>query len=126
MALTAFTSRLGRSQGRIRGTAGDWSFVLGELEEGQFCELAPGDHVEISQELDLTDQDLFRADLCLRVPEELLASLAWEAQLRVDGITRASARSKPGRARHITDLAANLSKLTGVHTLAIRLELVEV
>jgi len=37
MALTAFTSRLGRGQGRLltsRATGGDYAFVLGEDEPG--------------------------------------------------------------------------------------------
>jgi hypothetical protein len=45
MTLTAFTSRLGRGQGRIRPAnaapaSGDYLFVLGEDEPGRLFELA--------------------------------------------------------------------------------------
>jgi hypothetical protein len=131
MELTAFTSRLGESQGRLKPTSaspagGEWVFVLGDEDAGRLYELAAGDHAELSQDVDVTDANLFRADLRLRVPCDLPETLAWEAQLRVDGATVASARCKPGRERHLTDLAANLSKLAGVHTLGVRLALVEV
>ncbi len=33
-------------------------------------------------------------------------------------------RAKPGRERLVTDLAANVSKLSGLHTTGVRLELV--
>ena len=39
MGLTAFTSRLGRGQGRLltsKATGGDYAFVLGEEEPGRF------------------------------------------------------------------------------------------
>jgi hypothetical protein len=131
MDLTAFTSRLGEGQGRLQPTSaspagGEWVFVLGDEDPGRLYELAPGDHAELSQDVDVSDADLFRVDLRLRVPDDLPETLVWEAQLRVDGATEASARCKPGRERHLTDLAANLSKLAGVHTLGVRLELVEV
>jgi hypothetical protein len=131
MELTAFTSRLGEGQGRLQPASaspagGEWVFVLGDEDPGRLYELAPGDHAELSQDVDVTDADLFRVDLRLRLPDDLPETLAWEAQLRVDGATLASARCKPGRERHLTDLAANLSKLAGVHTLGVRLELVEV
>ena len=38
MALTAFTSRLGRGQGRLatsKATGGDYAFVLGDAEPGR-------------------------------------------------------------------------------------------
>lgn len=46
MALTAFTSRLGRGQGRLatpKATVGEYAFVLGDAEPGRLFELAPGD-----------------------------------------------------------------------------------
>ena len=71
MALTAFTSRLGSSQGRLpSGTAPDgrFVFVLGDLEPGHVAELAPGDYVEVSEVTDLTGV-LVRVWLRLWVPE---------------------------------------------------------
>ncbi|MCL2726696.1 MAG: hypothetical protein FWD69_19935 [Polyangiaceae bacterium] len=127
MALTAFTSRLGRSQGRIatpNATSG--AFVLGDDEPGRFFELAPGDHAEVTQETDLTDIMLVRALLRLRVPASTPSGLAWEASLIVDGTKCARMRARPGRERLVTDLAANVSKLSGLHILGVRLELVAV
>jgi hypothetical protein len=127
MALTAFTSRLGRGQGRLltsKATGGDYAFVLGEDEPGRFFELGLGDHTEVTQSTDLTGVKLVRALLRLRVPASTTAGLAWEASLVVDGTTLARMRARPGRERLVTDLAANVSKLSGVHTVGVRLELV--
>ena len=126
MALTAFTSRLGRGQGRLltsKATGGDYAFVLGE-DEPRFFELGLGDHAEVTQSTDLTGVKLVRALLRLRVPASTPAGLAWEASLVVDGTALARMRAKPGRERLVTDLAANVSKLSGVHTVGVRLELV--
>jgi hypothetical protein len=130
MELTAFESRVGLGQGRIAPAnaapaSGDCVFVLGEDEAGRLFELAPGDHAEVVQQTDLTGADLVRAHLRLRVPASLPASLAWEASLVVDGVKRARATCPPGREREITDLAANVSKMTGPHQVGVRLELVE-
>jgi hypothetical protein len=127
MALTAFTSRLGRGQGRLatpRAMGGDYAFVLGDDEPGRLFELAPGDHAEVTQETDLTSVMLVRALLRLRVPASTSAGLAWEASIIVDGNKLAATRARPGRERLVTDLAANVSKLSGLHTIGVRLELV--
>lgn len=127
MALTAFTSRLGRGQGRLatpKATSGDYAFVLGDDEPGRLFELAPGDHAEATQETDLTGVMLVRALLRLRVPASTPGGLAWEASIIVDGTKYAAMRAKPGRERLVTDLAANVSKLSGLHTIGVRLELV--
>ena len=131
MELDAFTSRLGLGQGRIRPTSlppgsGEYAFVLGDDEPGRLFELAVGDHAEVVQDTDLTDVDLLRAHLGLRVPASVPASFAWEASIIVDGTKLATATAKPGRSRTLTDLAANVSKLSGVHQIGVRLELVGV
>jgi hypothetical protein len=120
MELTAFTSRLGEGQGRL----GSGVFVLGDDEPGRLFELALGDHVEVSQAVDLTGVMLVRTAVRLRVPERMPTGFAWEASLAVDGMKYASLRARPGRERTVTDLAANVSKLTGVHFIGVRLELV--
>ena len=130
MELTAFESRLGLGQGRVQPQgatppSGDYVFVLGEDEAGRIFELAPGDRAEVVQETDLTGVDLIRAHLRLRVPASLPANLAWEASIVVDGAKQATATCSPGRAREITDLAANVSKMAGLHQVGVRLELVE-
>lgn len=127
MALSAFTNRLGRGQGRLatsKATSGDYAFVLGDDEPGRLFELAPGDHAEVTQNTDLTGVMLVRAFLRLRVPASTPPGLAWEASIIVDGNELASMRAKPGRERLVTDLAANVSKLSGLHTIGVRLELV--
>ncbi len=127
MALTAFTSHLGTSQGRIQTTlaaAGDFAFVLGDDEPGRLFELAAGDHAEVTQSVDVTAMDFVRASLRLRIPASTPAGLVWEASMVVDGTKVASATAKPGRERLVTDLAANVSKLTGPHIVGVRLELV--
>jgi hypothetical protein len=129
MELDAFTSRLGLGQGRIRPTnvpaaAGEYAFVLGDDEPGRFFNLSTGDHAEVIQTVDLTDIDLVRARLILRVPAMHAPSLAWEVSLLVDGTKLARASAKPSRTRELTDLAANVSKLTGHHAIGVRLELV--
>ncbi len=129
MALTAFTSRLGRGQGRLQtshATSGEYAFVLGEDEPGRLFELAPGDHTEVTQSTDLTGVKLVRALLRLRVPASTPAGFAWEASLVVDGTKLARMRARPGRERLVTDLAANVSKLSGTHVVGVRLELVTV
>lgn len=125
--LTAFTCRLGEGQGRLRtpnATAGEFAFILGEQEPGHIFELAAGDYAEVTQQVDLTSILLVRALLRLRIPARSLTGLAWEASLVVDGVKRARLRVKPGRERFATDLAANVSKLSGLHSIGVRLELV--
>ncbi|NOJ81149.1 hypothetical protein [Myxococcus xanthus] len=129
MALTAFSSRLGLGQGRIqpqRATpaSGEYLFVLGDEEPGRRFELALGDFAEVTQAVDVTSVDLVRAALRLRVPSGAPVGLAWEASLVVDGVKYARFLGRPGRERIVSDLAANVSKLSGVHTVGVRLELV--
>lgn len=131
MELDAFTSRLGLGQGRIRPLnapvpSGDNVFVLGEDEPGRFFDLEPGDHAEVAQQTDLTDVDLVRAALRLRVPKTLPTSLGWEVAILLDGTKVATATCNPGCTRVMSDLAANVSKLSGLHTVAVRLELLVV
>ena len=130
MELDAFRSRLGVGQGRIQPAgatppSGDHVFVLGEDESGRIFELAPGDRAEVLQDADLTDVDLVRAHLRLRVQASLPEGLAWEVSIVIDGSKRARATCLPGRQREITDLAGNVSKLAGVRQVGVRLELVE-
>jgi hypothetical protein len=126
VALTAFTARLGTSQGRVRaeGGAQDFVFVLGDQEQGRLAELAPGDYVEVTQSTDLTGVGFIRAQMRLRVPATVPSGFAWEAAIIVDGAKRAMVRGRPGGSREITDLGANVSKLSGPHTVGVRLELV--
>ena len=124
MELDAFTSRLGHGQGRLATADGEVRFVLGDAEAGRFFDLVAGDRVEATQSADLTGVALVRAIVRLRVPRGVPPGLAWEASVVVDGVKRARVTCSPGRTRSITDLAANVSKLTGTHDVGVRLELV--
>ncbi len=130
MALTAFTSRLGDGQGRVlarsssEGQGSDHVFVLGERERGRFHNLAPGDHAEVTQSVELSTVRFVRVALVLDVPESVPAGFSWEASVIVDGAKLAAARARRGQRRVLSDLAANVSKVTGVHAVAVRLELV--
>lgn len=123
MEFTAFTRRLGIGQGRIQTEDGAL-FVLGDNELGRFAELAPGDFVEAVQLVDLTDVKIVRAPVRLRTPASMPANLAWEVSVVVDGVKHGRMCGWPGRERVLSDLGANVSKLTGVHEIGVRLELV--
>jgi hypothetical protein len=127
MALTAFTSRLGISQGRIRqadDVADGYAFILGDAEPGHFAELQPGDYVQVSQNTDLTDVGLVRVRFALRVPKSTPPGFAWNACLLIDHGRAAATSAAPGRERVSSELCANVSKLTGMHEVSVRLELV--
>ena len=126
MELNAFTSRLGIGQGRIKPNnaapvSGDYVYLLGDDQPGRFFQLESGDYSEVVQDVDLTDKKIIRVNLQLRVPEGLISGYAWEAALTVDGLPVAKATCKSGRQRTIADLAANVSKITGVHQFGVRL-----
>ena len=129
MELDAFTSRLGLGQGRVQPMAaapaeGAWAFVIGDDEAGRSFELTPGDHAEVVQDTNLTGLAFVRTQVTLRVPAGMLANFTWQVSLIVDGVKHAAVIGRPGRTRTVTDLAANVSKLSGVHRVGVRLELV--
>ena len=124
--LDAFRTNLGVTQGRVEVAPGELRFVLGDLEPGRRFDLAIGDFAEVVQATDLTDVTLVRARLTLRAPDGLPAGSAWEASILIDGAKLARTTCESGRSRTITDLAANVSKLTGAHEVGVRLELVSV
>ena len=130
MEFDAFTARLGTGRGRIvpKNTislSGDYVFALGDDEAGRLYNLAPGDFAEVIQEVDLTEHDLVRTNLHFRVPSSLPGDYHWEVSIVIDGIKSAFSTCIAGRERKITDLAANTSKLTGLHQVGVRLELME-
>lgn len=124
MELDAFTSRLGDGQGLVVAPDGEVRFVLGDAESGRFFDLVVGDRIEVTQSTDLSGVALVRAIVDLRVPQSVPPGLAWEASVVVDGVKYARTTCAPGRTRSITDLAANVSKLSGTHDVGVRLELV--
>lgn len=129
MTLDAFTARLGIDQARIARSdsqpgAGSHAFVLGSAHATRH-ELTPGDYVEVSQDVDLTDETLVRVAGLATVPDEGGFGPQWEVSLRVDDEARASLRIASGRSRDLGDLGANVSRDQGVHRLAVRLQFVQ-
>ena len=124
MELTAFNSRLGLSQGRLAVCENAYIFVFGDDTLAYEHNLTPGDHAEVVQETDLTDIDFIRTNLSVHITGGMPTGLTWEISIAVDGTKYASVRCDPGRARRITDLAANVSKIAGLHEVGVRLELV--
>jgi hypothetical protein len=127
MALTAFSSRFGQSQGRLPepGAAeGNFVFVLGDFDGGHYAELNPGDYAKVTQTTDLTGISLLRVALDLGIPKSTPTGFGWRAVLLVDGVVYGATSAASGRVRAITDLAANVSKLDGLHEIAVRLELI--
>lgn len=126
--MTVFDEQLGVRQGRIRPTttpttSGDWAYVLGSDVEGYGGDLEPGDYAQISQAVDLTEAHVFRADMRLRVPTSTPGNRRWRVSILVDGVVKASAAGRAGQTRLVSDLAADVSRLTGVHQVAIRVAL---
>jgi hypothetical protein len=131
MAFTPFDMEMGARQGRLKPsgwtpTSGEYAFVLGSNLPGHIHRLEAGDHCEVSQEMDLTGVNFIRARLRLRNASFLPAGLNWEASILVDGMKKATMTVEPGKTRDRADMAANVSKLTGMHSVAVRLELIEV
>ena len=131
MALRAWNRELGTTQGRIAPQGfvppeGAFAFVLGRDLPGLTQQLSVGDQAEVRQTASFGEAKLVRVRARMRPPGTMPAGVAWRASLRIDGVERAGALLAPGRLRDRMDLAANVSKLTGDHELAFRLELVAV
>lgn len=124
MELDAFSNQLGETQGRRPTASGEHVFVLGDELGARTADLAPGDFAEVAQDVDVTDVDLVRVWLRLRVPSDVPADLAWVAAITVDDRVVARGTARPGETRDLTDLLGNVSKLAGTHRIAVRLELV--
>ena len=125
MELDAFSSELGAAQGRVpSGTDGEHVFVLGDATGGRMAELSPGDFAEVAQDVDVTDVDLVRAWLRLRVPDEVPSDVQWTVAITVDDRVVARGTARAGETRELADLVGNVSKLVGTHRIAVRLELV--
>ncbi len=122
MALDFFSYKLGISQGRMETPDGeDYVFILGDAERGDYGYFKQGDYAEIVQETDLTDLDFVRTEVVIDVPDEIPDTYYWEVAIVVDSIIHSSVLCDAGRVRRITDLAANVSKMTGVHEVGVRL-----
>ena len=129
MGFSAFNIDLGQTQGRLRPegfppVTGEHAFVLGSDVPGHRHGLNPGDHAEVAQDVDCTGIDFIRARLRMRTPATMPAGFFWVASVRVDGAMHSSMLLDAGRTRDRADMAANVSKLSGIHQVAFRLELI--
>ena len=125
---SAFNIALGQTQGRLQPegfslVTGQHVFVLGSDEPGHMHLLSPGDHSEVAQDVDCTGVDFVRVRLRLRTPATMPTGMFWEASLLVDGVKQSSMVLDAGGKRDRADMAANVSKLSGTHQVAFRLEL---
>jgi len=130
-SINTFTTQLSKTQGRIAHAQHTAIVALGHDQRGWFAALASarlpgmGDHVQVSQRTDLTDIDLIRVGGKLEV-RSLPQGATWQATILVDGDRVAVLQGRAAATRPLEDLAANVSDLAGLHTVAVRLELVEV
>jgi len=128
-SFSAFNIDLGKTQGRLQPVGfppvtGEHAFVLGSDVPGHRHLLNPGDHAELAQDVDCAGIDFIRARLRLRTPATMPANHFWVASVRVDGAIHTSMALDANRTRDRADMAANVSKLSGTHKVAFRLELV--
>lgn len=115
--------RSGRVKPAAGAVAGDFSFVLGSDFAGEIFDFALGDHAEVSQAVDVTG--LSRVTFAARLRGVPAAGGArWMFTWRVDGVVQGSRVVLPARTVLVTDGAFDVSQLAGVHTLALRLEVV--
>ncbi|MCG8424571.1 MAG: hypothetical protein MJE77_42300, partial [Proteobacteria bacterium] len=73
--------------------------------------------------VDVTAANFVRVVFRMRNAVQIPAGRNWEVSVVVDGTKQARMVLARGRTRTRTDLAANVSKLTGIHTIGFRLEL---
>ena len=131
--LNAFIAFPGSRQLRIERavtlTNTEVLLVLGHEQPGHVAELEAtpgrGDHIEITQEADLTGFNLIRVTGSLEVRSQP-AGVVWMASVVIDGDVLASLRGRPGGTRSLEDLVGVVQSFNGLHRVGVRLELVEV
>lgn len=119
---TLFASALGERQGRLVRSDGRAVFVLGAEASAVLGRLAIGDWVEVAQDLDCTGLHLVRLAGWLRVPEDAPPGSCWVLSIRTPFERLAEWPLRPGT-RALDDVIANVSRLAGVHRIAVRLAL---
>lgn len=122
MGLNCFNSKLGTSQGRIP-SGEDFVFVLGDEQPGEFHDIKIGDYAEVVQETDLTGVNLLRVSGNMQIPESTPSDFKWVVSIVIDDLPYVRLTSLSGHSRNITDMAANVSKLSGIHRVGVRLTL---
>ena len=95
--------------------------MLGDEQPGEFHEIKIGDFAEVVQETDLTGVSLVRLSGNIHIPESTPPDLKWVVSITIDDIPYSRLTCLPGHSREIGDMAANVSKLTGIHRVGVRL-----
>lgn len=113
-------------QGLIAAPEGEHVFCLGYELAGLFHRFAAGDFSQIEQDEDFGATNIVRVVALIRSTDAMPSTLAWRFSLLLDGVIYTSRILEPGRDRVLVDIAANVSKLVGNHTLAFRLDLISV
>lgn len=131
MEFTPFDAALGIRQGRIAPigfvpTSGEFALVLGSDTPGHIHDVNLADGIQVTQSVDVTSDNFIRAVLRFRNATTIPPGVNWEASIVVAGVKRASMVLEPGRTRDRIDMVANVSKLSGVKNVAVRLDLVAV
>lgn len=123
-ALTPFDYALGIEQGRLADAGGPdgFAFVLGS-ELARAWEMGDGDFAAVSQVVNVNGLDLIRIDPAFFVPAGQPTGTRWRLAVHLDGTEVAGVYGWVGAERRPDDLAIPVRRLTGEHTVEIRLSL---
>lgn len=113
-------------QGLVAAPEGEHVFVLGYELPGMFHRFSVGDFAQVEQEEDFGATKVVRVLAIIRPSVIMPSNLAWRFSLLLDGVLYTSRLLEPKRDRRLVDVAANVSKLAGLHRLAFKVELVSV
>ena len=113
-------------QGLVQAPEGEHVYVLGYELAGLFHRFAAGDFAQTEQEDDFGSTNIVRVVALIRSTDVMPSNLAWRFSLLLDGVAYTTRLLEPKRDRALVDVAANVSKLIGLHTLGFRLDLVSV
>ncbi len=119
---TLFESALGDYQGRLERDDGTAVFVLGAAVSNLRGRVEVGDWVEVAQDIDCTGLHLVRLAGVVRVPHDAPLGANWVLSIRTPSERLTEWPLRPGT-RRLDDVVANVSRLVGVHRIAVRLSL---
>jgi hypothetical protein len=99
------------------------SWTTGEFESP--FGLKVGDCQQVFQDIDLTGANLIRVAFNFDVPTALPEGYVWEVSILVDDVKKSRMTMNTVRSRTRCDMAANVSKINGIHKVEFRLALAE-
>jgi hypothetical protein len=109
--------------GRVENGDGTAKFVLGLISSYELELMTTGDYVQISQDVDLTSQDVIEID-CSAIGRQ--TSESWVAKAFIAGTLFIDRTIDPGDELSWVDFKIPVRRYDGINSVAIRLELVEV